>query len=478
MKYLKNRAFLLILAILLSFSFVTGCEDSDSSSVEQPNKTTLNGVDISAYTIIYSAEEPDYNKRAAEYIESEIKARTGIDLEVKKDSEGNFPYEIIVGETDREISESLDADTVHSQFAILANDTQIAMEGDFFVIAAAAYFFVRTYIPAAHFESNVPKSVSIHEPIVEEADNFIFLIGDGMGLYQTLLFDALDAPMTGANAFSDGEDVFYGYYLPYFGMARTNSLNGLTDSAAAGTALSTGQKTKNGRIAMDSQAGRSLKTLTELAGSRGKKTAVMSTEASTGATPASFSAHATAREDSEKILSSQSALTEKYGTIIRCNYDYYTKSKMRGVERAITETLTSLSNGENGFFLMYEEAHIDKHCHNNDLQNTFLSVLRFNQAIGLFMEYAFYHPNTVVVITADHETGGLVPSSTSTDANRSFSYTSGGHTTNFVPVFAYGAGMEVFDGKLIENVQIPKTIAYMWGTSSFGSNSASYPILK
>jgi alkaline phosphatase len=80
---------------------------------------------------------------------------------------------------------------------------------------------------------------------------------------------------------------------------------------------------------------------------------------------------------------------------------------MATLRAAITRTLTALSQDADGFFMMYEEAHIDKHCHNNDAKNAYLAMVRFNQAIALFMEYAFYHPETMVIITADHETGGL-----------------------------------------------------------------------
>ncbi len=482
MKFLKRRVLFLLLALVVCIPLVTGCtpeqppvQDPPPYGGEPTGAAILNGVDVSAYTIVYSDDEPDYNKRAAEYIRSAIKARTGCELAVRDDEEGCYPYEIVVGETNRSISKQLDADTQHTQFALLANETQIAMEGDFFVIAAAAYFFVRTYIPAERFTSVVPQTVSIHEPIVDRADNFIFLIGDGMGLYQTLLFDVMDAPKTGPTAFGDGEDVFYGYYLPYMGMARTNSGSGLTDSAAAGTALATGTKTLNGRIGIDGVVGYDLQSLTELAASLGKRTAVISTEVSTGATPASFSAHASDRSHTTAILQSQEHLVQKYGTIIRCDYNFYSQEQMPVLENEITKTLQSLSEGKNGFFLMYEEAYIDKHCHNNDMQNTLLALMRFNQAIGLFMEYAFYHPNTFVVITADHETGGMIPS---TSKGGGFSYSHGNHSTQYVPVFAYGAGADVFDGVVMENVQIPRTIAKYWGIPKFGYGNPDHPALN
>ena len=113
---------------------------------------------------------------------------------------------------------------------------------------------------------------------------------------------------------------------------------------------------------------------------------------------------------------------------------------------------------------MYEEGHIDKHSHSHDRTNTFHSVVRFNQAIGVFMEYAFYHPDTFVIITADHETGGLTY-----DYAEGLTYTASGHTGAEVPIFGYGQGAESFKNCWLQNNEIPKIIASLWGESNFGS---------
>ena len=435
---------------------------------EQP---TLCGDPLSSYVIVYDEHASDYTVRAAEYIADEIEKRTGLVLSVMPidSSDAQNAHEIVVGETVRPISQSLDATTEGLEFAFLADEDHIAMEGDYFIIAAAAYYFVETYIPNAVFETDVPQTTTICTPIVEEAENFILLIGDGMGQNQTKLFDAYQNSTIAD--YGDGENFFYGYLLPYLGEARTNSLSGTTDSAAAGTALSSGYKTVNGYIGKNSNKG-NVPSLTELAAEKGKATAVMSTEGQTGATPAAFSAHANNRSDTADILATQAALVEQYGTIINCDYNVYTEAEMVALRAAIIDTLHQLSKDEDGFFMMYEEAYIDKHCHNNRAAEAYLAMVRFNQAIGLFMEYAFYNPDTMVIITADHETGGLQIA-----ANGDFYYTSGSHTPVNVPVFAYGAGCEVFDGQTIENVQIPKTIAAMFGVEITGTNSVQYPSL-
>ncbi len=446
----------------------TTCGRKDPTGLTAP---VLCGDALSSYVIVYDEDASAYTVRAAEYIAKEIQERTGLSLTVTPLAETTEvnAHEIVVGETAREISQSLNAKTEGFEFAILADENHIAIEGDYFIIAAAAYYFVEKYIPEAIFNVDVPTTATVCTPIVKEAKNFILLIGDGMGPNQTKLFDAYkDNPIAD---YSDGEDLFYGYLFPYIGEARTDSLSGTTDSAASGTALASGYKTNNGAVGRNGD-NVDVPLLTELAGKKGMATAVMSTESQTGATPAAFSAHAYDRSNSSTIKKTQAALQEQYGTIINCDYNVYTESEMGKLRNAISETLATLSADEDGFFMMYEEAHIDKHSHSNDAENTYLALVRFNQAIALFMEYAFYNPETMVIITADHETGGL---QIGEDGN--FEYTTGDHTSTNVPVFAYGARTEVFDGKTVENIQIPKTIAAMFGVEIDGTDPENYPAL-
>ena len=477
----KIISILIILAITFS---VVACS---SSSVQDDNTTTapevssseeqttqsaepevilepasVNGVSISEYVIVYDTEGLDYNKRAAEYIQSEIKARCGAQLSIVDDSTSPAPHEILVGETSREMSATLDAECEGLEFSILAQNGNIAIEGDYFIIAAAAYYLIDTYRFGSGESVNVPDGQSVHTPIVKEAKNYILLIGDGMGVNHTLLFDHLED----TTDYSDGEDLFYGYLLPYKGFSRTDSLSGTTDSAAGGTAISCGMKTYNAHIGIDKDQ-KDIQSLTELAISLGMSGAVMSTENKTGATPASFSAHAMDRDDTLEIVEDQTKFYLEQGAIIDCGYDYYNSNGVNGtIERHINDTLSKVSANENGFFLMYEEAFIDKHSHNNDIEKIFAAVLRFNQAIGRFMEFAFYNPDTFVLITADHETGGIIP-----DENGNFIFTSDDHTSADVRIFTYGYGAQLFDGKTVENIQIGQTIASFFGVYDFGDQS-------
>ena len=453
---MKKRIIIAVSAAILTIAVAIGLAGCTS-----PTKSTLGGVPIKEYSIVYSDADHDYSLRAAEYIRDSIEEVTGCSLPLIEDDEtSESGYEIVVGETSREISERLDAECEGLEFAILGEEKQVALEGDYFIIAAAAYYFIETYFPENNYDAAVPSGVSVHEPIVKEAKNYIMLIGDGMGLYQTKLFDYL----TDVSDYSDGENTFYGYMLPYSGFARTNSLSGVTDSAAAGTALSCGTKTNNSCVGQLPD-GTNLQSLTELAMSLGKKAGVMSTEGSTGATPSAFTAHTSSRDNKSDIQDCQIEFEYLKGGLLECSFDRYDASGIAHVEKRITDSLARLKN-ENGFFLMYEEAHVDKHSHSNNIDKTFLALIRFNQAIARFMEFAFYNPDTFIIITADHETGSLLPTDGGTLA-----YGSGDHSGADVPVFAYGYGAEVFDGVTVENIQIPQTIASYWGVDDFGDQS-------
>ncbi len=457
------RKALSVILILTAILVLTACGGDAPAASTGPRAFSLNGTDISQYTIVYSDQEPDYNLHAAEYIRDRIQELTGNVLTVQTDGTDAAEHEILVGETTRPLSATLDAQTEGLEFAILADETSIALEGDYFVIAAAAYYFVDTYISGDKAQAEVPKAVAVSQPIIKTPNNYIMLIGDGMGVYQTQMFEYLEMP---ADATTDGENFFYGYMLPYEGKVQTKSNDSaITDSAAGGTALSSGYKTNNGYIGKDKDL-KDVMSLTELAISLGKKTGVMSTEPVTGATPASFSAHVDNRGSTSDILTSQKLLPD---TVIKTLYDSFNDSKNN---KTIAQVLDQLNDGEKGFFLMYEEAYIDKHCHENDLAAAYKTMYRFNQAIGQFMEYAFYHPDTFVLITADHETGDLRP-----DETGALKYNSDDHTGSDVFVFVYGEGAQVFDGQVIENVQIPKTIAKMWGVEDFGDPASEYPAL-
>ena len=459
-----------LLCILLIISFVlplVSCELPDFLIPKTDGY--VNGTHIKDFSIVYSDEDTDYSKRAAEYIQSEIKESTGYTLEVVEDNDKKTDYEIVVGNTNRDISAKLDAKTKGLEFFVMADGTSVALKGDYFIIAAAAYYFIEIYFRAEGLNATIPTEATVLQPIVKEAKNFILLIGDGMGFNQTKLFEQMNKE----DVYSDGEDIFYGYLLPYQGESRTDSLSGTTDSAAGGTALSCGIKTLNKHVGVN-QDGVAVKNMTELAYELGKSAGVMSTEVETGATPSTFYAHVDNRDNKAQIIKDSLNAYLTYGTVIECGYDYYTKNDINKImERYINDTLAELSEDENGFFLMYEEAYIDKHCSSNKITSAFKALARFNQAIGRFMEFAFYNPDTFILITADHETGDL-----QYDDNGVLEFNTTEHTSQNVPIFAYGMGAELFDGVEIENIQISHTIAALMGYDNHGDQSVYQSLTK
>ena len=449
MKFLLRRITALLLVVLL-LTGLSGC------ALFQ--KAAINGIPMKSFTIVYSDDQPDYTLRAAEYIQSQLLSRTGVEVPICEDDSGTYDHEILVGNTNRQLSEAVRPDTRNMEFYLTADENHIAINGDYFIIAAAAYYFVETYITGEKFEASIPAGeVIAATPITAAPNHFIYLIGDGMGFNHTEMFAYMD--LAEQESYHDGEDVFYGYYLPYQGQLRTDSLSGTTDSAAGATALACGFKTINKYVGKDENLN-DVQSLTELAISLNMGTAIMSTDKQSGATPGGFSAHADSRNSSTDIIKSQGKLMVDHGTLFKCGL-----SSTRSCEAAVNEVLAALDQREQ-FFVMYEEGYIDKNCHNQDAISTFECMVRFNQAIGLFMEYAFYNPDTLVLITADHETGGLY-----FDENGKPVYVYDDHTSANVPFFAYGQGAEVFDGFDGENNLIPQYIAAMWGIESFGDGT-------
>ncbi len=121
-------------------------------------------------------------------------------------------------------------------------------------------------------------------------------------------------------------------------------------------------------------------------------------------------------------------------------------------------TLDLLStNNDNGFFTMIEEGQIDKMCHNNDRINLVHMMARFNHVIRYALVFTVAHPDTLLIITADHECGGL---------KKGVAFASNDHTTVDVKVYSIGGGSEFFTGT-VDNTDIPKTIASQWGVYDF-----------
>ncbi len=287
-----------------------------------------------------------------------------------------------------------------------------------------------------------------------------FMIGDGMGLNQVQAAEVYQAALQNKNTVIP--TVFTQF--PYSTFATSHSLShGVTDSGAGGTALAVGYKTKNGVISMDSAGVKPYKSIAYLAKEKGMKVGITTSVSIDHATPASFYANQPNRDmyyeigldiiksnfdffagagflkpstnfKKEEVAPIFPQL-EKAGYKLLYGLDDYKKanksdklilmntkdSSPAALKYAIDQktgdlnlaeitsaAIESLSEGENGFFLMVEGGKIDWACHANDGATAIHEVLDFNNAVKKAYEfYQKYPEETLIIVTADHETGGI-----------------------------------------------------------------------
>ncbi len=314
--------------------------------------------------------------------------------------------------------------------------------------------------------------------------NIIYLIGDGMGFGQvsTLIMErAVNREASSSSQISR---------ITHMGMVTTHSADSkVTDSAAGGTALATGEKTNNGTVGLNA-SGDTLTSIMVHAREMGKSTGIVVNTAILDATPAAFYAHVekrslwdeiavqltksdydilignglehfNSREDSLDLISvftgkgyDFSDSWEKAAALDNSGKLVVLTSVRMVFPEAVAKALDLLDkkNNPEGFFLMIEEARIDGHGHNNDVQGLIDEMEIMDRVMQVVLDYADAHPETLVVITADHETGGV---NIGYDGRPYFS--TAGHSGSVVPVFAYGPGAEQFAG-LMDNTDIPARI--------------------
>ena len=300
-----------------------------------------------------------------------------------------------------------------------------------------------------------------------EVRNIILMIGDGMGIGQIT-----------AAEIKNGEEELVITSLPYQSLVTTYSISGyVTDSAASATALATGYKTMNGMISM-TRDGKKPETVVEAAEADGMSTGIVTNTRVTHATPACFMAHIDSRnkefEIADQILISgvdvvlgggsayfdssdpstacytlvtttADLLEFKSGKLLGLfsdGYMSYDISRDPEVEPSLSEmtekTIHLLSDDPDGFFLMVEGGRIDHACHANDLDNTVRETLSFDLAVLEALEYASKRNDTLVIVTADHETGGLSIVGGYPNGEAQYNWICDDHTGNMVPVYAYG----------------------------------------
>lgn len=334
-----------------------------------------------------------------------------------------------------------------------------------------------------------------------KAMNVIYFIGDGTAL-----------PQVYAGMLATRQELVFPKF-PYIGVVDTHSAsNDITDSAAGGTALASDHKTNNAMIGVNPDT-IPVKTLLEVFAEQGKETGIVVTSYVTHATPASFYAkvphrkqyediamqmaenpylnliigggmkHFNQRKDSINLiermenelgwkvydkLDNIDVTCKKYAVI--ADDGHMPPAAKRGdfLPRAVKTALNTLDDAENGFFLMVEGSQIDFACHGNDSAWMVDEVVDFSQAIQIALDYAEEHGNTLVVVTADHETGGLtLPDKKGKYTNVSFCYSTGSHTCLPVMVYAYGPGAEQFTGWM-QNTAIKGKIFNACGMENIG----------
>ena len=355
-----------------------------------------------------------------------------------------------------------------------------------FVISTIAFISVFISCSSSTSVNNKDNTTTVVE---ERPLNIILMIADGAGLSQ----------ISASQFFNPGTSNYERF--KHIGLIKTSSSSDLiTDSAAGATAFASGIKTYNGAIGIDNNE-RSKSTILEELSSKGYKTGIIATSSITHATPASFYAHVKDRDLEEEIAealvdskvdffaggglkyfnnrSDNKNLVEDLqsngfevntsflnidaflGTEKKYGYLLADKGMPKMVENrgpflknATFLGLKYLSQKEDPFFMMIEGSQIDWGGHENDANYLIEEIVDFDDTLGYVLDFAEQEGNTLVIVTADHETGGFTLAAQDKDYNAlNPIFATDGHSATMVPVFAYGPGADYFSG-IYENTQI------------------------
>ncbi len=346
-----------------------------------------------------------------------------------------------------------------------------------------------------HFESfhevdPIPTIKADHAPV----HNIILMIGDGMGAAQVYA------------GYVANKGNLYITQCPVTGMAKTYAVDNLiTDSAAGATAMATGKKTYYGYVGIDARQ-RPAQTILEYANENGMGTGMVVTSSITNATPACFIAHVISRELNEAIANYflktnidvfiggglmffnarsdgvnliEQLKAKQYQVITSPDeLDSINSNKVAGLlwkeaapsnqdgrgnalPLSTEKAIEILSKNEKGFFLMVEGSQIDWGGHQNSTPYVVEETLDFDKAVGIAMKFAASNGHTLVIITADHETGGFAVTGGNIKKGAVIGeFLTDSHTGVWVPVYAYGPGAELFTG-IYENTDIYNKMRYL-----------------
>lgn len=320
----------------------------------------------------------------------------------------------------------------------------------------------------------------------------ILMIGDGNGLGQIAAAQTVN-----------GNKLFLTQIIN-IGLIKTQAADDYTtDSAAGATAFASGQKTNNRFIGILPN-GEKAEHLPDILKSMGWKNGLITTDKMAGATPSAFYAHVRERDDTQAILDflpessldffagggkddftrfgkNQLETLEENGYELLDNFEGIRTSESdkigflaasgslpsilqnRGdyLKNTTIAAMDFLGRDDSPFFLMLESAFIDSGGHSNSTEVIVEEMLDFDQTIGAVLDYADANPGTLVLITADHETGGVtLPQGSIADHRIELNYQSDDHTGIMVPIFAYGAHSGDFRG-VYENTEVFHRILHL-----------------
>jgi alkaline phosphatase len=368
-------------------------------------------------------------------------------------------------------------------------------------LVSGAFYIGRNGTVSANAESLAIGREVARPPMLPRVDaprakNLILIIGDGMGTTQVT---------AGRVALRGAGGILWLQTLPSGALVRTQSASSLVpDSAAAGTALATGVRVANGAVSID-PSGRPLKTLFERAREQGLAAGLITTTDIADATPAAFSAHVSSRKDELEIARQQA--TGGMEVLLGCGPEKFLP-RSRGGERkdgvdlvdalrksgyAVTldpaalapsgsgrllglfaeanrpplptltkSALETLSHDPDGFVLLVENEEIDSASHNHQLGRLIRGMAELDEAVRVALEFAKADGNTLVVVTADHESGGMELVDSKTEGTLGVRWATGNHTAQPVPLYAWGPGAASFGGE-IDNTEVHALLAKALG---------------
>ena len=320
---------------------------------------------------------------------------------------------------------------------------------------------------------------------VNSPTNVIFCIGDGMG------FEKVKA----AGMYAHGKNGTLSFEaFPYQGEVTTHSADSpTTDSAAAATAMATGSKVNNGVISTALPGdSRELCTLLECFKDQGKSTGLVSTTFITHATPAAFGAHEPKRGNLAEIaedylnqtrpnvllggggngMAEEAAeaagftVVTNRGELLSLNaekvtrvsgqfggtnlpYEFDGLGDLPHLSEMTASALKILTKNPTGFFLMIEGGRIDHAGHSNDIERNVYETLEFSRTVQIAFDWAKGRKDTLIIVTADHETGGLkVLENNGMGIFPTVSWSTSGHTTTNIPVYGWGPNAACISGAM------------------------------